>query len=281
MSTPLILALLGSAMLHAVWNAIIKGGTNKLFETVMKTGSGGLIALPVILYLPLPEPAAWPFLLGSVTIHIFYYLLLAYSYKGADMSYAYTIMRGSAPLFTALVAVFVLKDALSAGGWAGVLLLSAGIFILAWDSLRRGRFALWPTVMALANALVIMGYTVVDGSGVRLSGNAIAYVCWVFFLNAFPILIYSVIRYHGAYFRYLGQRWRYGLVGGVCSMLSYGLSVWAMAHAPISLVAALRETAVIFGMLLAVFYLKEPFNMFRALSVLFVVGGAISIKLFA
>lgn len=281
MSTPLILALLGSAVLHAVWNAIIKGGTNKLFETVMKTGSGGLFALPVILCLPLPEAAAWPFLLGSVTIHIFYYLLLANSYKGADMSYAYTIMRGSAPLFTALVAVFLLNDALSAGGWAGVLLLSTGILVLAWDSLRRGQFRLWPTVTALANALVIMGYTVVDGSGVRLSGNAIAYVCWVFFLNAFPILIYSLVRYHGAYFRYLKQRWRYGMAGGMCSMLSYGLSVWAMAHAPISLVAALRETSVIFGMLLAVVYLKERFSVFRALSVLFVVAGAVSIKLFA
>lgn len=281
MSTPLILALLGSAVLHAVWNAIIKGGTDKLFETVMKTGSGGLFALPVILYLPLPEPAAWPFLAGSVSIHIFYYLLLVNSYKGADMSYAYTLMRGSAPLFTSLVAVFLLKDTLSGGGWAGVLLLSAGILVLAWDSLRRGQFRLWPTVTALANAVVIMGYTVVDGSGVRLSGNAIAYVCWVFFLNAFPIFIYSLIRYQGAYFCYARHRWRYGLVGGACSMLSYGLSVWAMAYAPISLVAALRETSVIFGMLLAVVYLKERFSFLRALSVVFVMAGAASIKLFA
>lgn len=281
MATALLLALCGSALLHAVWNAIIKGGANKLFETVMKTGSGGLIALLAILYLPLPEPAAWPFLLGSVTIHIFYYLLLANSYQGADMSYAYTIMRGSAPLFTSLTAVFLLKDPLTAGGWAGVLLLSTGIFVLAWDSLRRGRFLLWPTLTALANALVIMGYTVVDGSGVRLSGTPVSYVCWVFFLNAFPILIYALVRYRGAYFRYARQRWRYGLAGGMCSVLSYGLSVWAMAHAPISLVAALRETSVIFGMLLGVLYLKERVSLLRVLSVFFVVAGAISIALFA
>lgn len=281
MSTALILALLGSALFHAVWNAIIKGGANKLFETVMKTGGGALCCLPFLLYLPLPEPSAWPFLAGSVTIHVFYYLLLAYAYKGADMSYAYTIMRGSAPLFTSLVAVFLLGDSLNAGGWAGVLLLSAGILVLAADSIRRGQFRMGPTVMALANALVIMGYTVVDGSGVRLAGNAVAYVCWVFFLNAFPILIYSVIRYRSAYFHYLRGRWKYGLVGGFCSTIAYGLSVWAMAHAPISLVAALRETSVIFGMLLAVFYLKEQFSAMRLLSVLLVVAGAASIKLFA
>lgn len=281
MSTALLLALFGSALLHAVWNAIIKGGANKLFETVMKTGGGALIVLPAILYLPLPEPASRPYILGSVTIHVFYYLLLANSYKRADMSYAYTIMRGSAPLFTSLAAVFLLKDTLSAGGWAGVLLLSAAIFMLAWDSLRKGRFLLCPTLTALANALVIMGYTVVDGSGVRLSGAPVSYVCWVFFLNAFPILLYSLYRYRGAYFRYAGQRWRYGLAGGMCSVLSYGLSVWAMAHAPISLVAALRETSVIFGMILGVWYLKERFSPLRALSVLLVVAGAASIKAFA
>lgn len=281
MSTALILALLGSALFHAVWNAIIKGGSNKLFETVMKTGGCAILCLPFVLYLPLPAPAAWPFLAGTVSIHIFYYLLLAYAYKGSDMSYAYTIMRGSAPLFTSLVAVFILGDTLKAGGWAGVLLLSSGILVLAVDSIRRGQFKLAPTLMALANALVIMGYTVVDGSGVRLAGNAISYVCWVFFLNAFPILIYAVIRYKTAYFHYLRGRWKYGLLGGFCSTIAYGLSVWAMAYAPISLVAALRETSVIFGMLLAVFYLKERFSVLRLLSVLLVMAGAASIKLFA
>ena len=281
MTTALIFLLLGSALLHAVWNAIIKGGSNKLFETTMKAGSGAMFGLMVLVWLPLPEPASWPYLAGSVTCHLFYYLLLAYAYRGADMSYAYTIMRGASPLFTALVAVFLLNDSLRAGGWAGVLLLSSGIFVLAVDSVRRGSFALYPTLMALGNAVVIMGYTVVDGSGVRLSGNAISYVCWVFFLNAFPILIFSLIRYKGDYFRYLRLRWKYGLIGGFCSVLAYGLSVWTMARAPIALVAALRETSVIFGMLLAVVYLKEKFSAPRMVSVLLVVAGAVSIKLFA
>ena len=281
MTTAVIFILLGSAILHAVWNAIIKGGSDKLFETVMKTSGGGLIAFCLLFFLPAPEPASWPYLAATASIHFFYYLLLAYAYRGADLSYAYTLMRGASPLFTALVAVFLLHDTLLAGGWAGVLLLSLGILTLTLDCIRCGRFNLWATCMALANSLVIMGYTVVDGTGVRLSGNSVSYVCWVFFLNAFPILIFALIRHKGAYFLYVRKRWKYGLFGGLCSGVAYGLSVWAMARAPISLVAALRETSVIFGMLLAVLFLKEKLSLPRIAAILMVLAGAICIKFFA
>ena len=281
MTTPLLFALLGSALLHAVWNAIIKGGSDKLFETVMKACGCSLLALCLLVFLPLPEAAAWPCLLGSVCCHLVYYLLLSHAYKGADMSYAYTFMRGSSPLFTALIAAGLMGDAIAPGGWAGVLLLSAGILTLALDSLRRGQFHLAPTVTALATALVIMGYTVFDGNGVRVAGNTLSYICWVFFLNAFPILCLTLLRRGTALMPYVRRRWQYGLAGGCCSILAYGLSVWAMTRAPISLVAALRETSVLFGMLIAVLYLKEKFSAARAVSVLLVAAGAVSIKLFS
>lgn len=280
MSTFLILVLLGSALLHAVWNAIIKGGSNPLYEAVMKACGCSLIAASLLVSLPLPAGAAWPWLLGSVCCHLAYYLLLSRAYAGADMIFAYTLMRGSSPLFTALVAVCILGDSISPGGWAGVLLLSAGILALAVDSLRHNRFRLAPTCMALANSLVIMGYTVLDGTGVRLAGNSIAYICWVFFLNAFPILIYTLLRHKAGLLPYVKKRWKYGLLGGCCSILAYGLSVWAMARAPISLVAALRETSVIFGMLIAAVYLKEGLGPARVAAVVFVAAGAVSIKLF-
>ena len=281
MTTTLIFILLGSALLHAVWNALIKGGPNKLFETVLNTSGGGLCALCVLFFLPLPAPASWPYLAGTASIHLFYYLLLAYAYRGAEFSYAYTIMRGSAPMFTALVAVFVLGHPLSSGGWAGVLLLSAGILVLTLDSLRHGIFTAGPTAMALANSLMIMAYTVVDGTGVRLSGHAVAYVCWVFFLNMFPIFLFTLARHGREYFSYARTRWMYGLAGGFCRAVAYGLSVWAMTRASISLVAALRETSVVFGMLLAVFFLKEKLSPARILSVFTVLAGAVCIKLFA
>lgn len=281
MSGYVILVILGSALFHACWNAVIKGGTDTLFETVMKTGGGGIVAGLCLPFLPAPAPEAWPYLAATVSIHIAYYLCIAYAYRGADLGYSYTIMRGSAPLLTTLMAVFVLGDALSAGGWLGVILLSTGILTLTLDSLRRGNFSLPVTLIALANAMVIMGYTVVDGTGVRLSGNHISYTCWVFFLNAFPILLIALALRKGDYFRYVKKRWKYGLFGGTCSFIAYGLSLWGMTRAPISMVAALRETSVIFGMLLGVVFLKETVTAPRIAAVILVLAGAASMKVLA
>ena len=281
MSGFVILVILGSALFHASWNAVIKGGKDKLFETVMKTSGGGVVTACALPFLPLPAPEAWPYLITSVCIHIAYYLCVAYAYRGADLSYSYTIMRGSAPLFTALIAVFVIGDAISAGAWAGVILLSAGILTLALDSIRRGSFS-WPvTLVALGNAMVIMGYTVVDGSGVRLSGSNLSYTCWVFFLNAFPILFIAILLRKGEYFRYVKKRWKHGLFGGTCSFIAYGLSLWGMTQAPISMVAALRETSVIFGMLLGVIFLKETITLPRVAAIMLVLAGAASMKILA
>lgn len=279
MSTLVLLVVLGSAVLHAVWNAIIKGGPDKLIETSMKAAGGGLVVLYILPFLPLPLPESRPFLAATVCIHLFYYLFIAYAYKGADLSYAYTIMRGSSPLFTALVAVFILRDTLTAGGWAGVIMLSSGVLILAVDAVRRGGFSVSATLLALGNAFVIMGYTLVDGTGVRLSGNSVSYVCWAFFCNAFPISIFTAVARKREYFRYIRARWRYGIFGGTCSLLAYGLALWGMTRAPISTVAALRETSVVFGMLFAVLFLKEKLTPARAAAVLLVLAGAAAMRL--
>ena len=280
---PFVLAIvLGSALFHAAWNIIIKGGSNAFFETVMKTSAGGVIVAVILPFLPPPQPESWPYLALTACIHVAYYTSMAYAYSASDLSYAYTIMRGSSPLFTAVVAVFFMRDALSGGGWAGVGLLSAGILLLTLDSIKRGQFNLRATLTALCTAAVIMAYTytVVDGAGVRLSGNSLSYVCWVFFLNAFPVLCIALCTRPKAYFTYLRGRWRYGLCGGFCSLVAYGLSLWAMTRAPIPLVAALRESSVVFGMLLSVLFLSETMTPARVGAVFLVLGGAVAIKLY-
>lgn len=279
MSTLVILVVLGSAVLHAVWNAIIKGGSDKLIETAMKAGGGGIAVLFVLPFLPAPLPESRVFLFGTMCVHLFYYLFIAYAYKGADLSYAYTIMRGSAPLFTALATVLFLREDLRPGGWAGVVMLSAGVLILAIDAVRRGGFSLPPTLLALGNAFVIMAYTLVDGTGVRLAGNPVSYVCWAFFLNAFPVTLFTIAVRGKGYFRYVRQRWRFGLCGGMCSLIAYGLALWGMTRAPISTVAALRETSVVFGMLFAVLFLNEKMTPPRIAAVVLVLGGAAAMRL--
>lgn len=281
MSVPLLLAVLGGALLHSLWNVIIKGGKEKLFEAALNTLGGGVGVCFILPFLPAPAPASWPLLATSCTIHIAYYTLLSLAYKHADMSYGYTIMRGTAPLLTSLMLALVFGVALSAGGWTGVLLLSAGILTLAVDAVRRGSFSRSGTLLALANAVVVMGYTLSDGYGARLSGHAVSYVCWFYFFNAFPITL-IVNAHYGSRFRdYVKQRWGYGLFGGLCSLGSYGITVWAMTRAPMALVAALRETSVIFGMLLAAVFLHERITQARVLAVLLVAGGIMCIKLLA
>ena len=265
--------------MHAVWNAIIKGGDDKLIETAMKTGGGAVTALCIIPFVALPLPESRIFIAATVFIHIFYYLFIAYAYKGADLSYAYTIMRGSSPLFTALFSVFILHEILPGSGWAGIVILSAGVLILAVDAMRHGGFNLSATVLALANAVIIMSYSLVDGHGVRQSGSAVSYICWVNFCNFFPITVFTLIARKRHYFCYVRKRWKYGLFGGMCSLAAYGLALWGMTRAPIAMVAALRETSVVFGMLFAVLFLKEKVTPARVLAVLLVLAGAAIMRL--
>ncbi len=279
MSTLIISAMLGSALLHAIWNVIIKGGTDTLIETAMKNCGGAFAVLFVLPFLPFPLPASWPYLAVVAFIHLCYYLCIAYSYRGTDLSYVYTVMRGSAPLLTALVTVLVLHEAIGLKGWAGVLLLSCGVLVLAVDSLRRGVFRPVPTMLAVANAFVIMAFTVVDGTGVRLAGNAVSYACWEFLFNAIPIATFTIIVRKKSFFHYAKKRWYYGLGGGMCSVTAYGISLWAITKAPIAEVTALRETSVVFGALMAVIFLKEKMTPARIAAVLLVVCGAVALKL--
>ena len=281
MQLDIVLIMLGAALLHAAWNAIIKGGSNPLFEAVLKTLGGGVTVCFILPFLPLPAPQSLPYLAASCTIHLAYYTFLGLSYRNVDMSIAYTIMRGTAPLLTSLALVLLLGVPLSAGGWLGVLLLSTGILTLSADALRQGGLAWRGCCAALANALVIMCYTLADGYGGRASLNPVSYACWLFFINAFPMSLLVYWRCRGEFTAYVRQRWRFGLLGGVCSLGSYGIAIWAMTKAPIAMVAALRESAVIFGMLLAVFFLGERVTFFRALAVVLVAAGVMSLHALA
>lgn len=279
MSLGIFLAVLCGAVFHAVWNAIIKGGKEKLFEAVMKTMGGGLGVACILPFLPAPARESWPYLACSCCIHIFYYSFLSLTYKYTDMSYGYTIMRGSAPLLTSTMLVFVFGIGLG-WGWTGVLLLSSGILTLGVDAALRGSFSVRGTLMALANAVVVMGYTLADGFGAKASGAPVSYVCWLFFFNAFPMTIIVNARYGQRFRDYVRSRWKFGLLGGMCSLASYGVTVWAMGYAPIATVAALRETSVVFGLLLAVLFLKEKVTALRVAGIGLVAVGSVCLKVF-
>lgn len=278
MSPEIVAVVLVAAFLHASWNAMVKGGVNKLYEITLVTIGAGVLAGCALPFLGLPAREAWPLLAASCTVHFFYHLSIPAAYARMDLSYGYTLMRGTAPLFTTLV-MLGMGTPLSTGGALGIACLCGGVLALSWDSFHNGRANLQGTCIALGTACIIMGYTLADGFGARASGNALSYTCWIFFVNTFPITGYVLCRYRRDFLPYARARVRMCFLSGACGVGSYGIALWAMTHAPIPLVAALRETSVVFGMLLGVFILKEPFTAARAFAVGLMLCGTAAIRL--
>lgn len=279
MAIDVMLAVLLGALLHAVWNAMIRGSGNRTLDMVLVVAGAGALMVLMLPFAPLPATASWPYLLASGAIHVAYFLLVAMSYRHGEMSFVYPIMRGSAPAVSAIAAALLLAEIPPAGGWLGVALICGGVMLLAADSWRNGSFHGRAALFALSTAAVIVIYTLVDGIGVRLSGHAASYTGWVFLLTAAPLLAIFLLRDRAVTLTYLRQHWQRGLFGGACTLASYALALWAMTQAPIALVAALRETAVIFGVLIAALVLRERITRIRYLSILVVTAGAVAIKL--
>lgn len=279
MAIDVMLAVLLGALLHAMWNAMIRGSANRTLDTVLVVAGAGALMIVMLPFAPLPAPASWPYVIASGVIHVAYFLLVAMSYRHGEMSFVYPIMRGSAPAVSAIAAALLLAEVPHAGGWLGVALICSGVMLLAADSWSSGSFHGRAALSAIGTAGVIVVYTLVDGIGVRLSDHAVGYTGWVFLLTAIPLLVIFLLRDRAGTTAYLQQHWRRGLFGGACTLASYALALWAMTQAPIALVAALRETAVVFGVLIAALVLRERITRVRYLSILIVTAGAVAIKL--
>jgi phosphonate utilization associated putative membrane protein len=275
---PVVGAVLFGALLHASWNAMVKSSSDKALDTATIHLIGSALALPLALWAGWPVAAAWPYIAASVTIHIAYYIALSGAYQHGDLGLTYPLMRGTAPLLVALASTATLGEALSPLAWAGVLGVSCGVLALglsrhAMDSPRAVAFA-------LANAVVIAIYTLVDALGARASGNALQYVAALFVLDGWPFGLLVLAR------RGMARAWPYAvrraplaLLGAAASLGSYGIALWAMTRAPVATVAALRETSVLFAALFGTWLLKEAFTLRRALGTAAILGGVMALRL--
>lgn len=271
-------AVLFGALLHAGWNALVKSSGDKALDMVVIHLTGSVLALPLLAIVGLPAPASWPYILASVVIHIGYYAALTGAYKHGELGLTYPLMRGTAPLLVALSATVTVGESLSPLAWAGVLGVSCGVLALglsrhAMDSPRAVAFA-------LANAVVIALYTVVDALGVRASGNALQYVLLLFVLNGWPFgLLVLARRGWRQALPYARRRAPLAALAALASLASYGIALWAMTRAPVATVAALRETSVLFAALIGTWVLKEPFTAQRAVGTLAIVAGVMALRL--
>ena len=276
-------AVLGAALLHASWNALIKAGRDPLLDTALVALAGTLVALPLTLLVEPPERASWPYIFATVVVHIGYYVAMAAAYRFGDLSLGYPIMRGVAPLLVALASGAWFGEALSGGAWAGVLLICGGVVSLAFvarrKSLAAGKSATTATLWALGGALVVATYTLIDATGVRSSGGTERYVVWLFVFIGLPFGLAVLATRRVAFLRHAAQHWWRGVAGAVMSGLSYGIALWAMTQAPVAVVAALREVSVIFAALIGAWLLKEGHLGARLGGAAAVLAGLIALKL--
>jgi len=273
--SPLVISLvLGSAVLHATWNAMLRANADRLWSMAVMCFLCALVALPVALTVPGPAAASLPFMTASAGLQIFSALFLVRAYRDGQLAHVYPIARGAAPLLVTLGAAVVAGEHLAPASLVGVLLVSAGITAIAFG---HGRPDAASSLAALTTGAFIAAYMVVDGVGVRRSGSPIGYAAWQAVLAGVPMLfIYTAIRKQWpgvAMDRALGKM----AIGAAISVTAYGVVIWAMSRSPMGQVSALRETSILFAALIGVVFLKERLTPRRVVGALMIAGGAVAL----
>jgi drug/metabolite transporter (DMT)-like permease len=269
-----------AAMLHASWNAMLHGNRDRFLSMTWMSIAIAVAASFVILITPMPLPAAWPYIVASGLVHIFYNVSLVRSYRRNDLALAYPIARGSSPLLVALGAALFAHEAMGPLHILGIAMISGGIIGIALLGRQVSRGGV---LAALTTGATIALYTVIDGMGVRLSdGQSLAYTAWMFlFYWLMPLLFVAV--------RGLAGLWKplqdeplsivTSIVGGLVSIAAYGIVIWALQSGSMGAVSALRETSVVFAVLIGRMVLREKVSGTRWLACVVVAGGAVCLGL--
>jgi drug/metabolite transporter (DMT)-like permease len=270
------LAVLAAAVTHATWNAIAHGIRDQVVAFGLIGVGGFVVAVPLAVLASFPLTACWPYLLGSVAIHVFYNLLLMRCYRYGEFGQVYPLARGISPLVVTVLAAVFAAERPSPTQLAGVLVVSSGLAALVLAGRRPGRAAL---LAAVGTGLTIAAYTTVDGLGVRLSGSSLGYIGWLMLLESLCVPAWALARRRrdlpGLSMAVLGA----GLTAGVLSVLAYGLVLWAQTKGALAPIAALRETSVIFGAIIGTVVFRESFGRFRIAATVLVVLGILLLEI--
>ncbi len=278
MSIWVLLAVLFAALLHATWNALIKVGASKMTSMLILTLVQGAFGLFIGLTRDLPSGDVWLWLLASGVFHSGYKLFLAFAYEQGDLSRVYPIARGAAPMVVLVISALFLSDMIAGWEYIGVIVLGFGILMMAQGVFGSGESQkLVP--LALGSAAMTAGYSIVDGLGARVSGDAVAYVAWLFVMDAVfftPICI--VLRGRNVIVA-SPRTWVMGSLAAMASYGAYAIAVWAMTIAPIALVAALRETSILFAVFIGWFFFGEKMGWQKATAAALIVTGVVLTRL--
>ncbi|WP_144108196.1 DMT family transporter [Paraburkholderia sp. BCC1886] len=265
-----------AALLHASWNAMLHGNRDRYLSMTWMSIAIAVVSTFAILFLPLPKAAAWPYIVASGLVHIVYNVTLVRSYRRNDLAQAYPIARGSSPLLVTLGAALFAHEAIGAWHVLGIVLISGGIIALAVNGRNVSRAGV---LAALTTGATIALYTVIDGIGVRLSGGeALAYTAWMFFFYWLMPVLFVTSRGLPALLKPVTQTPMAvgsSLIGGLVSIAAYGIVIWALQSGAMGAVSALRETSVVFAVLIGRVFLGEPVSAKRWVACVVVAVGAV------
>lgn len=270
--TPATLAallMIGSGSIHAIVNAIVKSGKSKMASRAATDGTSAIILLPAIVLVPAPS-GAWGWLFASGAIHAVYLYALVHAYERGDFGAAYPVLRGVAPLGTALVTVALLGQHASVAQIAGIALLGGGILTLAIGrQLDRATLG-W----ALLTGACTAAYTVVDAHGVRAAPSPASYIVWTFVIMGTFVVVQFAALTRGRVFADMRESWRPCAIAGALSIVTYGAALWALSLGPTAPLAALRETGMVTALLIGTFVFGEALTARRVGAVAAILGGA-------
>ena len=274
MTIGILFAVLGAAFLHALWNAMIKIGSSKVGGMMVLSIAEIPIGLAVGLSRPVMAAQVWPWVAAAGCTHFAYKSFLTFAYDHGDLSRVYPIARGAAPMLVLLVGGFLLADKVDVAEYLGIVILGIGILLMTRGVFSSGEERkLLP--FALGSACATATYTLLDGMGARVAGDAVAYVGWVFVVDGILFAVGTLAWRGTGILPRRGKDWAMGGIASAASYGAYAISVWAMTKAPIALVAALRETSILFAVLIGWLVFRERMTMEKALSALLIVAGVI------
>jgi drug/metabolite transporter (DMT)-like permease len=275
-----VLALvLIAAVIHAVWNALVKSSDDTWLTSCVLFGTGSLVCALGLPFVAPPARESWPWLAAGVALHNGYMTFLLLAYRQGDLSHVYPLARGSAPLLVAAASAKVAGELLSPSAVLGTVLVSAGILSLALDGNLAREGGGRAVVYALVTGCWIASYTLVDGLGVRRAGSTFGYIFWLQALEAVPFVLVTLAVRRGELIRFLRRSGARAAFGGVLAALGYTLVLWAYSLGALAPIAALRETSTILAAWIGTSVLGEPFGRRRLAASFLVAAGVVALNL--
>lgn len=279
METPVFLAVLLAALMHGAWNVLIKLTPDRFVSLCLIQLVIAVMGMAMLAIFPWPAAASVPHAIASGFLHLGYNLFLIRSYRTGHLSQVYPIARGSAPLLTFLGVWIATGERMAPAGLVGIAVLVAGLWVIGAGGRNGLRLHGATLFYALGTAAFIAAYSTVDGLGSRVSGSPSGYAGLMFLIDGL-LLVSAALIWRGP--SMIGQMrpfWAQGLAGGLLSATAYWIVIWAMAHAPIAAVAALRETSILFVLVLSQRVLREALTLSRVAGAILILAGAVLIRL--